>query len=184
MWTNWNGNEGAPVVTVGGQSSSDNAKWSITGVGPVAIDPGRPYRLMPKHVSGKALDISGGSQNNGTAVQLWDAWGGDPQKLVMKDGGKGNIKLTMKANNNKCVGPQGGALASGKYLEIQDCNGSDSQAWITGETAAGSGTFMLKNVGAPGLCLDVSGFGTANGARMQIWSCTGANNQLFGVEPQ
>jgi hypothetical protein len=41
--------------------------------------------------------------------------------------------------------------------------------------------FMLKNVGAPGLCLDVTGGGTNNGALMQIATCTGSDNQLFGT---
>jgi len=182
MWTNWSTTDGALVGTVDqGQASADAAKWSFIAVGPVALDPGMPYKLSPKHAPTKAIDIAYGSQTNGTAVQEYDSWGGDPQKLVLKDAGKGNVKLTMKANNNKCVGPKGHALAAGTKLEVQDCNGGNDQAWITGETAAGSGTFMLKNVGAPGLCLDVTGASTANGTAMQIMSCTGANNQLFGA---
>jgi hypothetical protein len=104
--------------------------------------------------------------------------------MVLKDGGKGNVKLTMKANNNKCVGPKGHVLAAGTKLEVQDCNGGDDQEWITGETAAGSGVFMMKNVAAPGLCLDVTGATSANGALMEIYSCTGSSNQLFGAQPQ
>jgi hypothetical protein len=182
MWTNWSTTDGALVATVDqGQASADAAKWSFTAVGPIALDPGKPYKLAPKHAPTKAIDISGGSQTNGTAVQEYDAWGGDPQKLVLKDAGKGNVKLTMKANNNKCVGPKGHAKVAGTKLEVQDCNGGDDQAWITGETAAGSGVFMLKVVGAPGLCLDVAGAGTANGTAMQIMSCTGQDNQLFGA---
>ena len=88
-------------------------------------------------------------------MQQYDSWGTDGQRLVLKDAGKGNVKLTMKANNNKCVGPKGHALVAGTKLEVQDCNGGNDQAWITGETAAGSGIFMLKNVAAPGLCVDV-----------------------------
>jgi hypothetical protein len=64
---------------------------------------------------------------------------------------------------------------------VQDCTGGNDQAWVTGETAAGSGTFMLKNVAAPGMCVDVAGAGTANGTAMDIYPCTGANNQLFGA---
>ena len=75
----------------------------------------------------------------------------------------------MKANNNKCVGPKGHALTAGTKLEVQDCNGGNDQAWITGETAAGSGIFMLKNVAAPGLCVDVAGASTANGTAMEIY---------------
>ena len=114
-------------------------------------------------------------------MQTYDSWGGHGQKLVLKDAGKGNVKLTMKANNNKCLGPKAHALTAGTKLEVQDCNGGNDQAWVTGETAAGSGTFMLKNVAAPGMCVDVAGAGTANGTAMDIYPCTGADNQLFGT---
>ena len=182
MWTNWSTNDGALVTTIeSGQASADAAKWSFTAVGPVALDPGKSYKLAPKHAPTKTIDIANGSTTNGTAVQEYDSWGGPGQKLVLKDAGKGNVKLTMKANTNKCLGPKGHAKTAGTKLEVQDCNGGDDQAFITGETAAGSGVFMLKVVGAPGLCVDVAGAGTANGTAMDIYPCTGADNQLFGT---
>jgi hypothetical protein len=181
MWINWSNSDGTLVTTVSGQDTADSAKWMFMAVGSASIDPGKSYKLSPKSAPTKAIDIAGGSTTNGTAVQQYDSWGGDPQKLVLKDAGKGNVKLTLKLNNNKCVGPKGGALAHGTKLEVQDCNGTNGQAWITGETAAGSGVFMLKSVGAPGLCLDVTGATTANGAAMEVANCTGAQNQLFGT---
>jgi hypothetical protein len=181
IWGNWASTDGALAQTITGQSTSDTSKWRFTAVGPIAIDPGMPYKLAPKSAPTKAVDVCNDSQTNGTCVQQYDAYGGAAQKLVLKDSGKGNVKLTMKDNNNKCLGPKGHALAAGTKLEVQDCNGGNDQAWITGETAAGSGTFMLKNVGAPGLCLDVTGGGSANGAAMQIMTCTAQNNQLFAA---
>jgi hypothetical protein len=183
FWTNWSTVDGALISTVDiGQGSADSTKWTFTAVGPISIDPGRPYRLVPQSATIKSIDIANASQANGTAVQLYDTWPGDSQKLVVKDAGKGNVKLTMKTNNNKCIGPKGHLLALATKLEIQDCTGGNDQAWITGETTAGSGVFMLKNVGAPNLCLDVTGASTSNGTPMQIMSCTGANNQLFAAQ--
>ncbi len=164
--------------------SADIAKWSFTAVGPGTIDPGRSYRLAPQHAPTKSIDIASGSTTNGTAVQQYDSYSTDGQKLVLKDAGKGNVKLTMKANNNKCVGPKAHALVNGTKLEVQDCNGGNDQAWITGETAAGSGIFMLKNVAAPGMCVDVTGKSTANGAAMEIYNCSGGTNQLFAAQAQ
>jgi len=180
MWTNWNNNEGALIQTVANQSTSDCAKWTITGVGTSAIDPGKAYRLVPQQNTNKSIDVAYGSQNNGTQVQAYDNNGADAQRLMLRDAGKGNSKLTMKANKNKCVGPKYHAATLANKLEIQDCNGGNDQAWITGETAAGSGTFMLKNVAAPGLCLDMPS-GGQNGTPMQLYTCTGASNQLFGA---
>jgi hypothetical protein len=32
-----------------------------------------------------------------------------------------------------------------------------------------------------GLCLDASGLGTANGTKIQLWSCTGGSNQHWSM---
>ena len=62
-------------------------------------------------------------------------------------------------------------------IEIQDCNGSNNQAWnITAD--ANTGAFTVKNVAA-NRCLDVSGRSYADGARMQIYDCRGNPNQKF-----
>jgi hypothetical protein len=182
FWTNWSVNNGTLVTTVSGQDTADCAKWTFLAVGPATIDPGKPYRLAPQSAPSKSIDVAYGSQNVGTAVQAYDNLSNDAQKLVLKDAGKGNVKLTMKANNNKCVGPKANALTAGTKLEIQDCGpGNNKQHWITGETAAGSGVFMLKNVAAPGLCLNMPN--SANGTQLEISLCTGTGNQLFGALP-
>ena len=60
----------------------------------------------------------------------------------------------MKANTNKCLGPVGNGTGNTTRMEIQDCNGSNDQAWnITAD--ANTGAFQLRNVAA-NRCLDVS----------------------------
>jgi len=67
-------------------------------------------------------------------------------------------------------------------LEVQDCNTTFNQAWLTSETAAGSGVFMFKNAGAPNLCLEVRNASTANGAVIDLWTCSNtASNQKFAL---
>ncbi len=62
-------------------------------------------------------------------------------------------------------------------IEVQDCDNSPEQEWnITAD--ANNGAFQIKNVAAS-RCLDVSGASTADGAPMQIYDCTGQNNQKF-----
>jgi hypothetical protein len=181
FWTNWSTTDGTLINTVTGQDIADSALWSFTAIGPIAIDPGRTYSLVPQHAPTKAIDVANGSTATGTAVQLYDAWGGDSQKLFVADAAKGNVKLTMKMNRIKCLGPRGGATVTGTKLEVQDCNGGNAQAWISGETAQGSGIFMFKNVAAPGLCLDVTGGSSSNGTTIGLMPCSGANNQLFAA---
>ncbi len=171
MWTNWSTNDGALVTTIESRArprltrrSGRSPRWA-----PVALDPGKSYKLAPKHAPTKTIDIRKRLDHQWYRRPGVRQLGRPPgQKLVLKDAGKGNVKLTMKANTNKCLGPRATRKTAGTKLEVQDCNGGDDQAFITGETAAGSGVFMLKVVGAPGLCVDVAGAGTANGTAMDI----------------
>jgi alpha-galactosidase len=55
-------------------------------------------------------------------------------------------------------------------VEIWPCTGGTNQQW----TLNSNGT--ITGVGS-GLCLDVTGGGTANGTLVDIWTCTGGSNQ-------
>jgi hypothetical protein len=55
---------------------------------------------------------------------------------------------------------------------IWACNGQNNQQWNL--NANGSITNVLS-----GLCLDVTGLGTANGTKVQLWACSGASNQQW-----
>jgi hypothetical protein len=56
-------------------------------------------------------------------------------------------------------------------VQLYDCNGTAAQAW----TKSGS---TLVNSGS-GKCLDVTGNTSANGTRLQIWTCYGGTNQQW-----
>jgi hypothetical protein len=134
------------------------------------------YSLAPMHTGGKAIDVAYGSTNNGTGVQQYASMNNDAQKFTIQASGS-NWKIAMKANTNKCLGPQGNGTGNTTRIEIQDCNGSPNQAWnITAD--ANTGAFQLKNVAA-NRCLDVSGASTGDGAPMQLYDCHGAANQKF-----
>ncbi len=62
----------------------------------------------------------------------------------------------------------------GRWLQRDhlDCNGQNNQKWRLNS----NGT--ITAVGA-NKCLDVSGYGTANGSKVHIWSCHGGTNQQW-----
>jgi len=134
------------------------------------------YSFGPMHASGKVIQVAGGSTTNGTVVQQWTSIGVDSQKLAVISTGT-NWKIAMKTNTNKCVGPAGNGTGNATRMEIQDCNGSNNQAW-TITANANTGAFTVKNVAA-GRCLDVTGNSTSDGAPMELWDCNGQANQLF-----
>jgi len=153
--------------------------WRNPGATTVTFNSAYTYRLTPKHASGKSMDVAGASQNNGTAVQQYSSWDGDPQKWAILPSGS-NWKIAMKANTNKCLSPVNNGTGNGTQMEIRDCNGSSNQAWAATVSGTGPSNFAFNNVAA-NRCLDVTGASTADGARMQLWDCNGQSNQLFSV---
>jgi hypothetical protein len=188
MGPNGNVGDGVLVQSVPGyplgSGSPDAARWSFEPIGLATFDPGRYNRLIPQNALGSSVDIAYASTTNGTPVQIYSSWNGDPQKFIVADAGNGNVKITMKLNNAKCIGPNNNGTTAGTQMVVQDCNGSFNQAWMTSEQGAGSGKFAYINAAAPGMCLDVSGNSSANGARLQLWNCNGGSNQIFQVLAQ
>jgi hypothetical protein len=149
--------------------------WRNPGYTPV-FDGAYRYTFAPMHIGGKSIDVTYGSTNNGTPVQQFGSWNGDSQKFAILPIGS-NWKITMKANTNKCFGSLGGGTGNGTRVEIQDCNGSNSQAWtITAD--ANTGGFTIKNVAA-NRCLEVPYGSGADGALLDLYDCHGGNNQKF-----
>jgi hypothetical protein len=182
-------NDGALIQAVAGypadSGSPDGARWSFEPIGLATFDPGRYNRLQPMHATSKSLDVCNASTANGTCVQIYDSWNGDPQKFIVAPAGNGNVKFTMKLAPNKCLGPSNNGTTAGTQIVVQDCvSGSFNQAWMSVEQGAGTAVFAYRNAAAPTLCLDVTGSSTANGARMELYTCTGGTNQQFKVLAQ
>jgi hypothetical protein len=173
--------DGALIKTTT-NSTIDYAKWSFIAVSLATFDPGVPYRLVPQHATTMAVEVPYGSTTNGTLAQQYNSWNGDMQKFFVADAGGGNVKLAMKLNKNKCLGPRANGTTAGTFIEVQDCNGSYNQAWISAEKNAAPGTFVLKNAAAPNLCLEVANNSTSPGTRIDLWTCTGATNQQFAAQ--
>jgi len=64
-----------------------------------------------------------------------------------------------------------GAGLNGSHVTQQVCTGGVDQQW----------TFETNHTihSASGRCLDVTGFGTWNGAKIQTWACHGGSNQSW-----
>jgi hypothetical protein len=153
--------------------------WRNNNYTPV-FDAGYVYSLRPYlGNSSVSLDTYGGHTSDGTIVQQWTTTSGAPQQFVLLASGS-NWKIAMVTNNSKCVDLSGGATADGTALVINDCNGSNSQAWTITPDAQ-TGAFFLKNAQA-GKCMDENASNTSSGLQMQIWDCNSGNNQKFNVQ--
>jgi poly(3-hydroxybutyrate) depolymerase len=113
--------------------------------------------------SGRCLDISGGGSANGTAAQTWDCHGNANQQFARN----GQELRTL----GKCLDVAPNA-AAGARVQIWDCNGGANQQWSLNS----NGTISSAQTG---LCLDVSGAGTANGSAVVVWGCHNGANQRW-----
>ncbi|GHH19987.1 non-reducing end alpha-L-arabinofuranosidase family hydrolase [Streptomyces rubradiris] len=124
--------------------------------------------------SNRCLDVLGGSQTDGTALQLYDCWGGTNQQWTLTD----TNQLTVYGN--KCLDVPGHATTSGTRVQIWTCSGGANQQWQVKSDGTVVGT-------ESGLCLEAAGAGTANGTAVQIGTCNGGGNQkwtgLTGTTP-
>jgi len=188
MSANSSSADGALIQAIAGypadSGSPDNARWSFQPLGLASFDPGRYNRLQPMHATTKSIDVCNASTANGTCVQIYDSWNGDPQKFIVAPAANGNVMFTMKLSPSKCLGPNANGTTAGTQIVVQDCNGSFNQAWMSSEQGAGTAVFAYRNAAAPTLCLDVTGASTANGARMELYNCNGGTNQQFKVLAQ
>jgi poly(3-hydroxybutyrate) depolymerase len=115
--------------------------------------------------SGRCLDVNGASSASGSAMIIWDCHGNANQRFTAA-----GQELRVL---NKCLDVPAGT--AGTRVQISDCTGGGGQKW----TVNSNGT--VSN-GPSGLCLDVNGAATANGAAVVAWTChTGANQRWARV---
>ncbi|MFB9235699.1 lectin [Plantactinospora siamensis] len=118
--------------------------------------------------SGRCVDVPNGSTTNGTQVQLYDCWGGTPQRFTYTSGKQ------LQVLGAKCLDANNKGTTNGTTVIIWDCNGQTNQQWNVNS----DGT--IRGVQS-GLCLDASGNGTANGTKIILWSCSGGANQRWSL---
>ncbi len=79
------------------------------------------------------------------------------------------------AHSNLCLEIRGDSTANGATANQWSCNGSATQAWISGSNSYGY-TFTNANSSK---CLEIRGDSTANGATANQWACNGSRTQAW-----
>lgn len=160
------------------QGSGNTTQSSSTTTQATPLPPtGKYYKLANKN-SGKYLDVSGGSTENGANVQQWTSNTTQAQQWLLEDAGNGYFYLVNKSG--KVLNVSGGGSADGANV-IQWSKGNDDNSKWTLEDA-GDGYFYLTAKHS-GKALDVLSAGTADGANVQQYSKNFTNAQKWKFEP-
>jgi pectinesterase len=112
--------------------------------------------------SGKCVDVTAGSKDNGALLQQWGCTAGVGWQQFKLTAVNGTQYQLVNVNSGKCVDVPGGSTASGVQVQQWGCVSSQSNQLFT-LAASGTSTFQVINVNS-GLCLSDQGASTASGA--------------------
>lgn len=132
------------------------------------------YVIKPV-VSGKCLDINGGSKANGAIVQQWQCNGSGAQvfRLASLDGGFYKI---VNPQSGKALDIRDASVAAGAQLLQWDYTGGQNQQFQIDRLANGEFTIRARH---SGLVLDVKYSSTADGTPIHQWSSNGSAAQRW-----
>ncbi|OVE84701.1 glycoside hydrolase family 11 protein [Natronolimnobius baerhuensis] len=123
--------------------------------------------------SGKGLDVSGQSTDNGANIQQYEYWGGDNQQWHVEDTGGGAYRIeNVNSGNVLDVGGESDGANVQQYAD----HGGDNQRFYLNDQ--GSGQYHIQPVHTE-KALEVESSSTDDGANVQQYEWHGDNNQLW-----
>ncbi|MDI5971015.1 RICIN domain-containing protein [Streptomyces sp. SL13] len=164
---------------VSGASNTANVTTSSSGSGGGGIDTSKWYQVINTN-SGKCADAANSGTSDGTALQQWTcASGNTNQEWQFQATDSGYYKVVSRNAPTEAWNVTGGPSATGDGVPIQlwTYGGGTNEQWKPTATSGGAYTLSPRSNGNE--CLDVTGVSTADGTRLQQWTCTGGVSQSF-----
>ncbi|HEX4722525.1 MAG TPA: RICIN domain-containing protein [Pseudonocardiaceae bacterium] len=186
-WTTATANVTLPVGQQVLTLDEDNGGWNVNYLTFAAanngngntINPSAWYEVVDTN-SGSCVDDTNSSTANGTAVQQFTCGGSLNQQWQFVPSSSGYYEVLNRnaAAQNEAWDVTGGpsATASGTPIQTWGYGGGTNQQWQPVAGSGGTYTFVARN---SGLCLDVPNASTANGVRLQAFTCNGTGAQSF-----
>jgi glucosylceramidase len=149
------------------------------GTGHPSVDPAAWYQVSNVR-SGKCLDAANWAVHPGTALQQWSCStpAGGNQAWQFQPTADGYYRVYPRHAADLEWDVRGGSTATGDGTGVQLWNdvGGSNQRWRLVAGADGTVTFLARHSGK---CLDIRHESTADGARLQQWTCTNGPAQAF-----
>ncbi|MBE0393857.1 glycosyl hydrolase family 8 [Flavobacterium sp. PL002] len=136
------------------------------------ISNGVTYKIIGKQ-SGKSVDVTDISVNNGANIQQWTYGGSGNQQWKAESIANGYWKL-INSNSGKCLEVGSYSNADGGNIQQWDYANHAYQQWKI--EATGDGSYKLINRGS-GKSMDAAG--NNDGSNIQQWSYGGGGNQKW-----
>ena len=166
----------APNAGSNNQQNNNNNQQNNNNNNSGSFRNGQKYVIKSVN-SGKALDVSGRSMDNGGNVIQYAYGGGNNQKWYIEKQSNGSYVI-KSVNSGKVLDVAWGSKDNGANVQQCQYYGNACQQWEL-RKVGNNYAIISKNSGK---ALDVSGRSTANGANVLQWSYSGASNQLWTIE--
>jgi ricin-type beta-trefoil lectin protein len=122
------------------------------------------YIVRTYGASAKCIDVVDGATGNGARIQQWTCSGVSQQRWNYYDVGGGYVRI-VNQKSRRCLDVLNGSTGNGTAFQQWDCNGSQQQQFTINSNR------QIRPRHASGSCADVNGPLTAEGARIQLWTC-------------
>lgn len=143
----------------------------------LAIDSGR-YSIISRH-SGLALEVRGGSSDDGANVVQWEYNGTANQQFDIENLGNG-FHTIRPVHSGKSLDVWEWSGDPGGDIRQYQFTGNYNQQWAIDSAGGNYHTISSRHSGLP---LDVWMWSTSNGGDIRQWRATGAVNQQWQFRP-
>jgi glucosylceramidase len=168
----------------GNQSAASAALPVTTSATGGGVDPNAWYQVINTN-SGKCLDDQDWNTANGAGLQQWacSAPATNNQLWQFRPTSNGYYQIVNRNATSLVWDVDGGpgATGDGATVHLWSYVSGTNQQWQPVALGGGLYKFVARNSGK---CLDVRDVSTANGARLQQWTCTGGVAQSFRLTAQ
>lgn len=137
------------------------------------------FNIVSRLDDNKVIDLSGGSVNNSSNIQLYQNNGTDAQKWKITKGNDGYYTIALSSNNNYVLDVSGANFNNLSNVQLYQNNGTNAQKWIIEKD--NNGYYIIYSYNK-NFVLDVNGASTANGTNIQLYQSNGTNAQRFSLK--
>lgn len=145
------------------------------------VDNGGVYVISSSLNTSKAVDVAGGSTQNGGTVQLYSKNTTAAQRWRFNVLSNGLYEI-VNVNSGKALDVSGGNFYDGAIVQQYSRNNTKAQQWQI--VATKNGMFNIVSALSSNYVLDLSGANTANGSTIQLWRANGTGAQAWRLDKQ
>lgn len=131
--------------------------------------------------SGKVLDVSGASLEDGGNVQQYSVNGTQSQEFQLTYDAQDGYYTVVSAVSGRALDVDGARDANGANVWQYSSNGTRAQRWAL--VANADGTYSFVSALGDGRALDVSAASAQDGANVQIYESNGTDAQRWTLSP-